>query len=311
MGRVKGKVLVTGGAGFIGSHAVAMLLQKGYSVVVLDNLYSGKLENLDEVRNNHNFRFELVDIRDVKGVENVFRGVDKVIHLAALIDVASSVADPFQTHEVNVTGTLNVLHEAVRHNVKKFVFASSAAVYGDAESLPISESTPLRPISPYGASKASGESYCYAFAAGFGLDAVCLRFFNVYGNRNDNSPYAGVITKFLSQIAKREALTVEGDGKQARDFVNINDVVHGILLALENTHVKGGVFNICTGVPTSIKQLVNTLKKVTGKDLQTVQKRARTGDIQKSYGDTSKAIKELGFRSEVTLQHGLSMLLNV
>ncbi len=303
------KVLVTGGAGFIGSHLVVKLIEKGHFTIVLDNLYSGKMENLAAVLNHPNFRFVRGDVRDLKVVSDAFCGVDRVIHLAALIDVSASVADPIQTHEINATGTLNVLLEAARRKVRKFVFASSTAVYGDVKRLPLEERIPLRPISPYGASKTAGESYCHSFAACFGLNVVSLRFFNVYGDRNENSPYSGVITKFLKQIMNGEALTVEGDGAQSRDFVHVNDVVEAILLALENPRVKGKVFNICTGVSTSIKQLVNTLNEVTGKDLQIVHKPSRTGDIQESYGDTGKAALELGFRSKVGLKQGLEMLL--
>src|SRR5208283_239663 len=259
-------VLVTGGAGFIGSHLVPQLLELGHSVTVLDNLSTGKLENLEGVIDHPKFMFQRGDIRDKTFLNEVFVGVDSVIHLAALIDISASVADPIQNHEVNVDGTFNMLHAAVRHNAKKFVFASSTAVYGDAKTLPLQENIALHPISPYAASKVAGEAYCSAFASCFGLGAVALRFFNIYGSRSENSPYSGVITKFLQKIVKGEVLTIDGDGEQTRDFIHVSDVVKAVILALEQEGLSGEVFNVCTGVPTSVNQLAATLKTVTGKN---------------------------------------------
>jgi len=304
-----GRVLVTGGAGFIGSNLVPRLLEKGYSVVVLDNLCSGKLENLDGVKDNPAFRFIRGDIRDPVALSKALDGVDSVVHLAALIDVSASVADPALTHEVNVTGTLNVLHAAVKCGVEKVVFASSTAVYGDVKSLPVSEEAVLRPISPYAASKAACEAYCSAFAGCYGIETVALRFFNVYGPRNENSPYSGVITKFLRKALNDEALTVEGDGEQTRDFIYVSDIARALVLALEGKGVSGETFNVCTGVPASINTLVDSLRIVTGKKLKVVHGPARLGDIKYSYGDTAKAKQQLGFQSNVTLKAGLKMLL--
>ncbi len=302
------KVLVTGGAGFIGSNLVPRLIEKGHSVIVLDNLSSGKLENLSSVRNNPNFCFIQGDIRDKTAVHEAFCRVDAVVHLAALIDVSASVIDPSKTHEVNVTGTLNML-QAAENKVDRFVFASSTAVYGNTEALPIKETEVLRPISPYAASKVAGESYCSAFTGCYGLDAVALRFFNVYGPRNENSPYSGVITKFLRKACNNEVLTIEGDGEQTRDFIHVSDVAEALVLALERKQLQGEVFNICTGVPTSVNQLVNVLRSVTGKNLCVKHDSPRQGDIRESFGDPAKAMDKLGFKSKISLKKGLEMLL--
>jgi nucleoside-diphosphate-sugar epimerase len=308
MSKTRSSVLVTGGAGFIGSHLVPRLLELGHSVNVLDNLFTGNLENLDKVLDHPKFRFQRGDIRDKTFAKGVFDGVDSVVHLAALIDISASVADPIQNHEVNVNGTFNMLQAAVRHNVKKFVFASSTAVYGDAKTLPIQESTALHPISPYAASKVAGEAYCSAFANCFGLDTVALRFFNIYGSRSENSPYSGVITKFLQKIVNGGVLTVDGDGEQTRDFIHVSDVVKVVVLALEHEGLEGEVLNVCTGVPTSVNQLAATLKTVTGKNPTIRHGPARLGDIRSSYGDPAKAAEKLGFRASVNLTKGLQLL---
>jgi UDP-glucose 4-epimerase len=303
------KVLVTGGAGFIGSHLIPNLLKKGYSVVALDNLLTGKLENLKINRSNTRFSFIQSDIRDTQALSNAFFGVDAVIHLAALIDVAASVVDPLSTHEVNVTGTLNVLQAAVKSNVKRLVFASSTAVYGDVKTLPVKETNVLKPISPYAASKAAAEAYVTAFANCYNLDAISLRFFNVFGKGNENNPYSGVITKFLCKALNNEGLTVNGDGEQTRDFIYVSDIAQAIICALQQEGLGGEVFNVCTGVPTSINQLVETLKLVTRKDLQVIHSQARQGDIHHSYGDPSKSAKILKFKSKIPLSNGLKKLL--
>jgi nucleoside-diphosphate-sugar epimerase len=301
-------VLVTGGAGFIGSHLVPQLLKEGHSVTVLDNLSAGKLENLEGVLDHPKFMFQRGDIRDKTIPNEVFDGVDSIIHLAALIDISASVADPIQNHEINVNGTFNILHAAIKHNVKKFVFASSTAVYGDAKTLPLQENIALHPISPYAASKIAGEAYCSAFASCFGLETIALRFFNIYGLRSENSPYSGVITKFLQRLIKGEVLTIDGDGEQTRDFIHVSDIVKAVILALEQEGLKGEVFNVCTGVPTSINQLAATLKTVTGKSLKVKYGPARLGDIRSNYGNPAKAAENLGFKASVNLTKGLQIL---
>lgn len=308
MNSTKLKVLVTGGAGFIGSHLVPQLLANSYSVVVLDNLYSGKIENLKGSRGNTNFGFVQADIRNKEALNTAFHGVDAVVHLAALIDVAASVADPLSAHDVNVTGTVNLLQQAVKSKVKRFVFASSTAVYGEATALPVKEDTVLKPISPYAASKAAGEAYCTAFANCYGLNTTSLRFFNVFGSGNENNPYSGVITKFLCNALNNEVLTVNGDGEQTRDFIHVSDVADAIVCALAGKALKGDVFNVCTGVPTSVNQLVDALKVITRKNLQVKHGSARQGDVRHSYGDPAKSAAKLRFKSKVSLSDGLDML---
>lgn len=301
------RVLVTGGAGFIGSNLVPHLLNHNHSVTVIDNLYTGKLENLSPVIENKNFHFIKGDIRDQ--TIPAMTDIDAIVHLAALIDVTSSVTDPKLTHDVNVTGTLNLLEQAVKNKVNKVVFASSTAVYGDVKTLPVTENTPLQPISPYAASKAACEAYLTAFAKCYNLKTVALRFFNVYGPKNENSPYSGVITKFLRKTLNNETLPIEGDGEQTRDFIHVNDIVNALTLALESSaNVTGEAFNICTGTPISINTLANTLSTVTNKQLKTIYKPPRVGDIKYSYGDPSKAKNLVGFQSKITLLDGLKLL---
>jgi UDP-glucose 4-epimerase len=302
------KILVTGGAGFIGSHLIPKLLKENCSVTVFDNLFSGKLENLDEIANNPNFTFSHGDIRSRDALRSALDGIDVVVHLAALIDVSASVFDPSQTNEVNVTGTLNVLQESAKAKVSKFVFASSTAVYGDVKQLPVRETAQLQPISPYAASKAAGENYLSAFNACYGLNTVVLRFFNVYGPRNGKSPYSGVITKFLRKASNSEPLTVEGDGQQTRDFVHVDDVAEALKLAVETKNVGGEAFNICTGKPTSVNQLAKIILDVAGKTLSINHALPRVGDIRHSYGDPAKAERKLGFKTKIALPAGIKML---
>jgi len=304
------KVLVSGGAGFIGSNLVRQLLGEEYSVVVLDNLSHGKWENLQGIKNQSNFKFIKGDIRDAETVEDALDGVDSVVHLAALIDISASIADPTLTNEINVTGTLNVLKESSKKNVNRFVFASSTAVYGDAKTLPVKEEMPCQPISPYAASKTAGEAYCSAYWGCYGLDTVRLRFFNVFGPKNEKSAYSGVITKFLNKAQNNEALTIEGDGEQTRDFIYLDDVIQALILALKAQNMRGDVFNVCTGKPISINNLASTLSDVMGKNLKTTHVQSRTGDIRVSYGDTSKAAKRLGFKARISLAEGVKRLIN-
>ena len=301
-------VLVTGGAGFIGSHLIPKLLKAKYSVVVLDNLCSGKMANLEGFLSCPDFSFIEGDIRDQAVLKKAFRGVTDVVHLAALIDVASSVNDPLLVHDVNVTGTLNLLHESVKGKVGRFVFASSTAVYGDAKALPIKEVTPFNPISPYAASKAASEAYCCAFGGCYGLDTVRLRFFNVYGPRSENSPYSGVITKFLDRAKRGEELIIFGDGEQTRDFISVEDITDALVLALK-TQAVGEAFNVCTGYPTSVNRLVETMREVVKQDLRAKCTPPRPGDILFSYGDPSKAKKLLKFTAKVGLKEGLESLI--
>ena len=303
------KVLVTGGAGVIGSHTVDRLLDEGSEVVVLDNLYSGKLENLKPHIGEGNCRFVQGDVRDFGLVKDLVRDVDCVVHSAALISVPESIKNPVLTNDVNVNGTLNLLKACVDFDVKRFVYASSCAVYGNAESLPIKEACPTRPESPYGVSKLVAENYARKYHEDFGLETVCLRYFNVYGPRQVYSDYSGVIMQFMSRLAKSLPLVIFGDGEQTRDFVHVQDVVEANMLALKNDGVAGETFNIGTGVATTINQLANILLEVADKKhLKLNHSKPRRGDINHSVADISKAKAQLGYNPKVSLKEGLEEL---
>lgn len=231
---------MTGGAGFIGSHTVDRLLSEGYEVIVLDSLRSGRLENLSQHADNGNFCFVRGDVRDSRLVKELVGNVDAVLSLAALVSVPESVADPVLAEDINVRGTLNLLRACVGSNVKRFVYASSCAIYGDAEKIPIAEDCSTAPMSPYGASKLAAEKEVYAFNEKFGLETVCLRYFNVYGPRQTYNQYSGVITQFLKRIEENAPLVIFGDGEQTRDFVYVEDVVEANLLALKCAMAVGG-----------------------------------------------------------------------
>ncbi len=309
MGNRFQRVLVTGGAGFIGSHLVRELIGRGCSVVVLDDFSSGKMENLGGLVGSDGLTVVRGDVRDRKIVDEVLGGVDAVVHLAGFVDPAESVRRPLFTHDVNVSGTLNVLDACVQNGVGRFVFASSAAVYGDGNPLPLREECDLRPVSPYAASKVSAEFYCKMFGDCYGLNCVVLRFFNVYGLGQGTNSYAGVITKFLSSGLRGESLTVYGDGTQTRDFVNVKDVVGAVVKALSFKSSKTEVFNVCSGTPISINALARYVCKVLGKDLEIVHVAAREGDVLHSYGDPTKAQKLLGFNVRVDFEDGLDRFL--
>jgi UDP-glucose 4-epimerase len=299
------RVLVSGGAGFIGSHLVDRLLGDGFEVVVLDNLYGGRVENVKQHIGEGGFRFVRGDVRDSGLVKELVRGVDAVFHLAALVSVPESFEDPVLTNDVNVGGTLNLLRACVGSDVRRFVYASSCAVYGNAESLPTKENGRLRPISPYAVSKLAAESYVRVFYEVFGLETVCLRYFNVFGPRQVHSQYSGVMTQFLKNLKENRSLVIFGDGEQTRDFVHVKDVVEANLLALKRDGIAGETFNIATGVPTTITQLARILIEVTRKNVKLEHSEPRKGDIKHSYADISEAKKKLQFIPNVSLREGL------
>jgi len=296
---------VTGGAGFIGSHLVRVLVEKGWSVVVLDDFSSGRMENLGGLVGSDGLRVVRGDVRDRKVVDEVLEGVDGVVHLAAFVDPAESVRKPLFTHDVNVNGTLNVLDGCVQKGVGRFVLASSAGVYGDGNPLPLREEYELRPVSPYAASKVSCEYYCKTFCDCYGLSNVILRFFNVYGPGQGANAYAGVITRFVRSGLRGEALTVYGDGNQTRDFINVEDVVDAVVKALAFESSGSEVFNVCSGKPVKIDALAHSVCSVLGKDLEVVHVEPRAGDVLHSYGDPARIEKALGFKARVGLEDGL------
>jgi len=300
------KVLVTGGAGFIGSHIADRLLADGYHVTVLDNLSTGKLQNLKRCSNNPNFRFIKGDIRDGKIIDGAVAGVDAVIHEAAITSVPLSMKNPKLVFSVNSAATMNLLKSCVKNKVKRFVFASSAAVYGAAKKMPISEDAPTKPLSPYGESKLRSEKYCQKFWDEHGLETVCLRYFNVYGPRQTAGQYAGVISRFFDRLRKKLPPVIYGDGEQTRDFVYVGDVVEATILALGCKRAAGEILNISTGKATSVNQLSKTFAKLMHcPSVKPKYAARREGEIRHSQADITKAKKILDYRPKVSLEQGL------
>lgn len=303
------KILITGGAGFIGSHLADELLANNHEVIVLDNLFTGKLENLTQHKNNEKFRFIKADITKRKKVRKSLKGVSGVIHEAAITNVPLSIKKPELTEKVNVKGTRILLEESANADVECFIYASSCAVYGEVKDLPISEDSELNPISPYGKSKLAAEKLCQNFNKNQGLDTVCLRYFNVYGPRQTLGPYAGVILKFLKRVKEGEPPIIFGDGKQTRDFTYVKDIVRGTLLTLEQEDTGGQIFNIGSGTAISINKLCETILNITNStELEPIYEEAKAGDIRHSHADLSKAKEVLGFEPKVSLDEGLANL---
>ena len=299
------KVLITGGAGFIGSH-LAEELAENNEVIVIDNLSTGKLENIKHLLNDKKIIFKKGDIRDLNFLKNEFEGADYIFHQAAVVSVPKSVEDPVSTNEVNVNGTLNVLIAAKNCDAKKVVFASSCAVYGDNPDLPLKEDMLPRPLSPYAASKLACECYCQVFAEVYGLPTVSLRYFNVYGPRQDaNSDYAAVIPKFIARVLENKPPIIYGDGNQTRDFIFVKDIVRANITAAESSIT--GTFNIASGKATSIEELAMQIIKTAGKneDMKPIHEKPRAGDIKHSSADISKAKEKLNFQPEYSLEEGL------
>lgn len=284
------KVAVTGGLGFIGSHLVERLCQEN-EVVIVDNESTGSIKNIKHLELD-NISLDLGDITKIN-LSKTFEGCDYVFHHAAMASVPASVADPLQCNLVNVTGTLKVLLAARDNGVKKVILASSAAVYGDNTNFPLSEETPLKSISPYALSKAVGEMYCQLFTDIYQLSTVSLRYFNVFGPRQDpNSQYASVIPHFISNILNDKRPVIFGDGEQSRDFIQVKHIVEANLRACKSDHT--GAFNIATGKSTTINQLVPVINETLGKSIDPIYDDPRPGDVKHSLADVSKA-KQLEF----------------
>ena len=294
------KYIVTGGAGFIGSHIVEAI-SESHEVVVLDNFSSGKRENLSGFKNVQIIEGSICDLGLLR---DAFSGADGIFHLGAIASVARSVDDPGTTHETNLTGTLNVLLAARDCGVKKVVFSSSSAVYGDEPTLPKREQMPPVPLSPYAVSKLAGEYYCSVFSELFGLKTVSLRYFNVFGPRQDPmSEYAAVIPKFITRLLNQQAPLIFGDGKQTRDFVYVRDVVQANLLAMQGS--KTGTFNIGSGERLDLNTLARTLAEIMDIRIPPIHEKPRSGDIRDSVSDISAAKSSLGFRTRYSLDKGL------
>jgi UDP-glucose 4-epimerase len=297
------RFIVTGGAGFIGSHLADALVELG-DVTIIDDLSSGDLDNLEHLLKRDDVILERLSITDLEIMKPHFEDVDCVFHLAAVSNISSSVADPLQTNEVNVRGTLNVLLASRDSGVKKVVFTSSASVYGDTEEVPTSEGVLPKPLSPYAVSKLAGEYYCDVFSDLYGLETTSLRPFNVYGPRQDpNSQYAGVIPLFIRSLRKGEVPTIDGDGEQTRDFVYVKDVVKAYIRAMD--HKAKGAYNIAGGRGISINELYQQVSSILDVDVKPQFGKPRPGDIRHSIADITRAKKDLGFEPEYDIRRGL------
>lgn len=297
-------VLVTGGAGFIGSHLVEAMCELGLKVRVLDDLSAGKLENLDAVRND----IELIrgSVADPAAVSRAIQGAELVYHEAALASVPASVAAPLESHTACATGTVVVLDAARRAGVRRVVFAASSSCYGDQPTLAKRESDPLAPLSPYAAAKVASEFYLRAFFETYGLETVGLRYFNVFGPRQDpDSPYSAVIPIFLTRMLEGISPVVYGDGKQSRDFTFIANVVQANLLAGTVPNIGGRVFNVANGASTSLLTLIDELNRLLGTSIEAEHAPPRVGDVRDSMADISMARRDLGYDPRIEFREGL------
>jgi nucleoside-diphosphate-sugar epimerase len=299
------RYLVTGGAGFIGSNTVDELVRRGDSVVVLDDVSSGKEDNLAEIRNK--ITFIKGSITDIEVVRKAMHEAEYVLHLAARTSVPRSVKDPIETNKINIEGTLNVLVAAKELKVKRVVFAASSSAYGETPTLPKVETMQPQPISPYGVTKFVGELYGQTFGRCYGLENVALRYFNIFGPRQDpSSPYSGVLAKFCTAFLEDTQPVVFGDGEQTRDFTYVDNAVQANLLACEAPNVSGKVFNVGVGGRVSLNAVLRELGKITGKTLEAKYEPPRDGDIRDSQADISQAKEFLGYDPQVSFEDGLA-----
>lgn len=310
MGGIMALYLVTGGGGFIGSHIVEELLRRGEDVRVFDNFSTGKRENLrfPDLEAKLKTSCEIVegDVRDPDTVRSAMHGVDYVLHQAALPSVARSVIDPLSSHAVNVTGTLNVLLAARDEQVKRVVYASSSSVYGNSASLPKHEKMPTEPLSPYAVSKLAGERYCLAFHEVYKTPTVCIRYFNVFGPRQEpSSEYSAVIPKFITALLRGEPPVIYGDGLQSRDFTYVENVVRANLLACEREEAIGCVMNVACGKRYTLLDLHRELVGLTGADVAPMFAAPRLGDVKHSMASIELATEKIGYRREVDWLSGL------
>ena len=302
---LSGIALVTGGAGFIGSHIAEALAARGASVRVIDNLSTGHLENVEAI--GANVDFIRGDLADEATVRRVVEDVEIIFHEAALPSVPRSVANPRETHLACVDGTFNLLLAAKEKGVRRLIYAASSSAYGDQPTLPKVESMRPEPLSPYAAAKLVGEYYCQVFTRTYNLETICLRYFNVFGPRQDpGSRYSGVVSRFIDFLMKGERPAIYGDGEQSRDFTYISNAVDANLLAAEADKGIGEIINIANGEQVSINELFRRLKEITGRDdIEPEYKEARTGDILHSLADISRARELLGYSPKVGLAPGL------
>ena len=297
------KVVVTGGAGFVGSHLTELLLSRGYHVIIIDDLSTGKKANIEPLLKSMRVEFIQGSITDPPLLQNLFQGVYYVFHQAAIPSVPRSIQDPLSTNKANITGTLNVLLAARDNNVKKVIYASSSSVYGDTPTLPKREDMVSHPQSPYALTKLVGEYYCYIFHQIYDLPTICLRYFNVYGPRQDSdSQYAAVIPIFIARVSQNKPPIIYGDGEQTRDFTFVKDVIQANIIGAESDAC--GVFNIGRGENSTLNDLAKTITDLMGKDLQSEYHPPRVGDVRDSLADISKA-RAIGYEPQYSLDKGL------
>lgn len=306
------RILVTGGAGFIGSHTVRALLDLGHDVVVLDNLTTGKMENLPQ-----SMKLDIIlgDIADESAVEAALQGCEAFVHLAAIASVDLSVQEPLRTHRTNLFGSIQLFECAARMGVRRALYASSAAIYGPALDLPLSEASRPQPLTPYAIDKLAGEYYLAHYHRTKALEATTFRFFNVFGPRQDpTSPYSGVVSIFLDKVRTGEQITIFGDGQQSRDFVYVGDVVGALLASLEApvSSDEMPIYNVARGVGVQLTELLEVVKSLPGREspLPVKHEPARVGDIRHSVGDSSKLRRELGWNPKTSIREGMIAILH-
>lgn len=305
------KYLVTGGAGFIGSNIVKELLKIGEQVRVLDNFSTGKRENIFEFKANSEFQLIEGDLRSFHIVRAAVKGVDFILHQGALPSVPRSINDPITSNDVNILGTLNILEAAKEFGVKRVIYASSSSVYGNSKSLPKVEDMPVAPLSPYALSKYTAERYCQIYYKIYGLETVCLRYFNVFGpNQDPASQYSAVIPKFIKFIREGKQPVIYGDGLQSRDFTFVCNNVEANMLACYADKVVGEVFNIACGERFTLLDLVESINSILGSNIQPLFEKERTGEVKHSLASIEKAKNILGFKVNTKFKEGLRILIN-
>lgn len=299
------KFLITGGAGFIGSNIADELLRQGAKVVILDNFLTGFRENLEEIKGD--FDFVEGDLNDEEKLKQALAGVEIVFHQAALPSVPRSVENPYETHQACVNGTFNLLLRAKENNVRRVIYAASSSAYGDQQTLPKVETMLPEPLSPYAAAKLIGEYYCQVFSRVYNLETICLRYFNVFGPRqNPSSQYSGVISRFIDALMRGSTPVIFGDGEQSRDFTFIANVVDANVKAAQTTHGIGTVMNAANGERISLNELLEVLKKITAQETVSAEYQPeRKGDVKHSQADNRRAVECLGYEKRVGLEEGL------